>query len=70
MISLEVGDRWVWSLIIFMTLEVLFDPGLDPRPKCGGVGGPSPPLQLQEGLGGQQLVYEAPQMDFFGKITY
>ena len=36
MISLQVGDCWVWSLIIFLVSKVLSQLGLDPRPKWGG----------------------------------
>ena len=51
MISIQVGDCWVWSLIIFLISEVLFHLYLDFRPKWGDVGRISPPLLSQGGLG-------------------
>ena len=35
-------NYWVWSLIIFLISKILFQPGLDPKPQQGGVGGLAP----------------------------
>ena len=42
--SLQVGDCWVWSLIIFLIPKVLFQLVLDPKPQWRDVEGISLPL--------------------------
>ena len=57
MISLQVGDYWVWSLIIFFISKVLVSEGFGPQtPTKGCGGGGFPPHYRCRGVRGGSLV--------------
>jgi hypothetical protein len=61
-ISLQVGDCWLWSLIIFL-IQRFVSAMLGPHSLTGGVGGISPPQLLlggSRGGGGVEKIFVAP----------
>ena len=59
-ISVKVGYCWVWSLIIFLSLEVLFKPILTLDPNNSMWGGLPPNYCCRGVQGGQRQAFGAP----------
>jgi hypothetical protein len=64
-ISLQVGDCWLWSLIIFL-IQRFVSAMLGPHSLMGGVGGLSPPQLSPGGPGGGDNFFVAPPGGGFG----
>ena len=52
MISLQVGDCWVWSLIIFLVFRCLVSAMFGPHAPKGGCAGACPPTKAARGSRG------------------
>jgi hypothetical protein len=67
-ISLQVGDYWLWSLIIFL-IQRFVSAVLGPHSLTGGVGGLSPHKCLRGVQGGAVTIFVAPPSEGFGGST-
>jgi hypothetical protein len=67
-ISLQVGDCWLWSLIIFLIQRFVLAV-LGPHSLMGGVGGLSPPTMSPGGSRGVGTIFVAPPGGGFGGNT-
>jgi hypothetical protein len=77
-ISLQVGDCWLWSLIIFL-IQRFVSVVLGPHSLMGGVGGDFPPTTVTRGVQGgvenfcsppwQGIRGQCPRSEILGKIA-